>query len=210
MSQTVSQPVKLTRSELKRKDILEGARRAFKEFGVVDASMDKVAEMANVSKRTVYNHFESKEVLVSYIIRDIWSKTMVDYDFKYNPNSDLKSQLMELVLNEVQLSQKEEFFELVRIAINYGLFSQDSFRTEMSQFFEQDTALIRWLKAACNDGRFDNMEPLKANKQIKALLKGQSFWPQILRFEAPLNEAESHQLAEETVDLILARYKKAE
>lgn len=210
MSKTQSQPTKLTRSEIKRNDILEGAQRAFKEFGVGDASMDKIAEIANVSKRTVYNHFESKEVLVSHIIRDIWSKTIVGYDFEYDPSSDLKAQLMELVMNEVQFSQNEEFFELVRVAISHTLFSQGSFRTEMSQFFEQDTALIRWLKAACADGRFKDMDPLKANKQIIALLKGQSFWPQILRFESPLTQSDSHQLTEETVDLILARYKKAE
>lgn len=210
MSQTQPLPAKLTRSEIKRNDILEGAQRAFKEFGVGDASMDKIAEMANVSKRTVYNHFESKEVLVSHIIRDIWSKTIVGYDFKYDASSDLKAQLMELVINEVQFSQNEEFFELVRVAISHTLFSQDTFRSEMSQFFEQDTALIRWLKAACEDQRFDGMDPLKANKQIIALLKGQSFWPQILRFETPLTEDESRQLAEETVDFIFARYKKAE
>ncbi|WP_083880077.1 TetR/AcrR family transcriptional regulator [Aliiglaciecola lipolytica] len=53
--------VKKTRSELKHEAILRGAVKAFKEFGVNDTSIYKIAEVAQVSKRTVYNHFASKE-----------------------------------------------------------------------------------------------------------------------------------------------------
>ena len=47
----------------KRAIILEGAIDVFIEMGYELASMDKIAEVAGVSKRTVYNHFGSKENL---------------------------------------------------------------------------------------------------------------------------------------------------
>lgn len=197
---------KKTRSELKRADIIDGAQRAFKQFGVENTSMDKVAEMAQVSKRTVYNHFESKEVLVTHIIRHIWATTIVAYDVVYQPSRDIKQQLFELVLNEITFSQKEEFFELIRVAINYTFFGPDEFRNEINQFFKQDTALIRWLRAANNDHQFTDMDPIKANDQIMGLLKGESFWPQILRFEAPLNDQQCRDLATQTVELMWCRY----
>ncbi len=43
-----------TRSELKHEAILDAAKRAFLAFGVQGTSMDKLAEMADVSKRTVW------------------------------------------------------------------------------------------------------------------------------------------------------------
>ena len=199
---------RMTRSDIKRTAIIDGAQRAFKQFGVGKTSMDRVAEMAQVSKRTVYNHFESKEVLVTHIIRHIWSKTIVAYDVLYDSDSDIKAQLFELVLNEVSFSQNNEFIELVRVAINYTFFSPETFRVEMRQFFEQETALIRWLKDANDDGQFSGLDPLKANEQIIGLLKGQAFWPQILRFDAPLTDEECKTLADETVELIWCRYGK--
>jgi TetR/AcrR family transcriptional regulator, mexJK operon transcriptional repressor len=54
------------RSELspqKRRQILQGARDAFKELGYERASVDLIASRAGVSKATVYNHFEDKKAL---------------------------------------------------------------------------------------------------------------------------------------------------
>ena len=58
------------RTERKRADMLAAGRRAFLERGYRDASMDAIAREANVSKRTLYSHFESKESLFEAIVRD--------------------------------------------------------------------------------------------------------------------------------------------
>ncbi|WP_231877395.1 TetR/AcrR family transcriptional regulator, partial [Oleiphilus sp. HI0043] len=47
--QTLSEKSK-SRSELKREAIIDAARKAFKEYGVDATSMDKLAEIAQVSK----------------------------------------------------------------------------------------------------------------------------------------------------------------
>jgi AcrR family transcriptional regulator len=60
---TVAEPKTIESSAAKRKQILEGARRAFAEFGYERASMDLVASRAGVSKATVYNHFQDKRAL---------------------------------------------------------------------------------------------------------------------------------------------------
>ncbi len=61
-----------TRSELKRQAILQAARDAFQEHGVHNTSMDELAALAQVSKRTVYNHFASKEVLIMTLMAELW------------------------------------------------------------------------------------------------------------------------------------------
>ena len=54
----------------KRETILEAARTVFLEVGFGAASMDVIANKAQVSKQTVYNHFGSKEELFAAMIRD--------------------------------------------------------------------------------------------------------------------------------------------
>lgn len=58
----------LSRSEQKHDAILQAAHTAFLENSYEAVSMDTIAEMAGVSKRTVYSHFGSKEDLFGGIM----------------------------------------------------------------------------------------------------------------------------------------------
>ena len=51
----------------KRLAVLDGAVRVFIESGYEASSMDRIAEEAGVSKRTVYNHFASKETSYNFV-----------------------------------------------------------------------------------------------------------------------------------------------
>lgn len=199
--------IKKTRSELKREAILMGAVEAFKRYGVGDTSMDKIAEVAQVSKRTVYNHFESKEVLVTHIVKEIWCKNVVESVVEYDPNKSLKEQMLELVENELTISKQPETMDLIRVALSHSILNPDTFNQDVHQFFEQDTALMRWLKAAIADKRFKPMDPKKANDQVVSLLKGQAFWPQIIRRDPALTDEQRTTLASETVEMFLAYYQ---
>ncbi|WP_100643152.1 TetR/AcrR family transcriptional regulator [Alteromonas facilis] len=195
------------RSEIKREAILEGARRAFQQFGVSHTSMDKIAELAQVSKRTVYNHFPSKELLVTHIVKDIWGKSVLGFDAPYDPNRDLKSQLMNLVDNQLSLMGQAEMLELTRVALAHCLYSPENFEDEIADFFDQETAMIRWLKHAMEDGKLKRVEPRVANEQILSLLKGQALWPQLLHAMPALNAEQKAVLAEQTVDMFLSYYQ---
>lgn len=198
---------KKTRSMLKREAIIEGAIQAFQKFGVGDTSMDKVAETAQVSKRTVYNHFQSKELLVTHIIKHIWRQNLVSYDFPYDPNRDLSSQLSELVANEIKFMNDKKMHELVRVAMSVCLISPEKFAGEIDEFFVQETALMRWLKAAMKDGKLREVEPRMAYEQLLSLLKGFTFWPQIFYQQAPLDEAQSERLRDDTLAFFLSYYE---
>lgn len=49
--------------EQKRQAILEAARGVFGAEGYIGAGMDRIAELAGVTKQTVYRYFDSKEAL---------------------------------------------------------------------------------------------------------------------------------------------------
>lgn len=51
-------------SRSKRDDVLAAASACFYEQGIASSGVDAIAERAQVSKRTLYNHFDSKDELV--------------------------------------------------------------------------------------------------------------------------------------------------
>ena len=57
-----------TRSEEKRRDIVQVAARAFEELGYERASMLTIAERLRGSKQTLYNYFRSKEELLRAVL----------------------------------------------------------------------------------------------------------------------------------------------
>jgi TetR/AcrR family transcriptional regulator, mexJK operon transcriptional repressor len=59
---------KETRSERKRKSILEAATEVFLKGGYLGTNMDEIAALSAVSKQTVYKHFASKEALFIEIV----------------------------------------------------------------------------------------------------------------------------------------------
>ncbi|MBM3565327.1 MAG: TetR/AcrR family transcriptional regulator [Alphaproteobacteria bacterium] len=57
-------------SAAKNRAIVDAAARAFLDSGFHQASMDRIAARARVSKQTIYNHYRTKEDLFAAIIRD--------------------------------------------------------------------------------------------------------------------------------------------
>lgn len=53
---------------MKREQIIEAARVLFHKFGFKKVSMDEIALEANVTKKTIYMYFSSKEELLKYFI----------------------------------------------------------------------------------------------------------------------------------------------
>lgn len=55
----------------RKKIILDGARELFYEHGFSQVSMDELARHLGMSKKTLYNYFDSKEVLLHTIVVDL-------------------------------------------------------------------------------------------------------------------------------------------
>jgi TetR/AcrR family transcriptional repressor of mexJK operon len=70
------QPVRRGRSEVKRAAILSAAWALFLADGYEGASVDAIAARADVSKRTVYDHFGGKEHLFSAVMAAVSSSLL--------------------------------------------------------------------------------------------------------------------------------------
>ena len=188
-----------TRSDIKREAIIQAATQAFQEFGVNGTSMDKLAELANVSKRTVYNHFSTKEELVMHLVTQQWQTAILNINKKYDATLGLDEQLQDLILQDIEFMVSESHLDLARVAIGHFFYEPEKLKA-------QETAMHRWLKDAKADNKlaFDDLE--RVVDEIDSLVKGQCFWPQLFKIEDTLSDSDKKSLAKNTAALILSRY----
>ena len=70
------------KSELTRAKILVAAESEFSEKGIYGARIDEIAAAAEVNKRMIYEHFESKDGLYRAVLRGVYSK-LAEYEKSY-------------------------------------------------------------------------------------------------------------------------------
>ena len=118
----------------KRSAILEGAIDVFISTGYELASMDKIAETAGVSKRTVYNHFGSKENLFQAIVNDFLSQRQNLKAITYNPKVSLEEQLLAFAHAEIFLIDSQRRLGLSRFLTTVFLQDIDYARATVSKY----------------------------------------------------------------------------
>ncbi|MFC6633106.1 TetR/AcrR family transcriptional regulator [Microbulbifer taiwanensis] len=198
---------KPTRSEMKRQAILDAAKQTFQELGVQGTSMDELAARAQVSKRTVYNHFASKEALVVELIGELWQQATLLPEGAYDPETDLQSQLCALIESEIETICSQEYIELNRVAFDHFFHQPQALREELEKFSALETGIKRWIKAARTDDRLQPLEVEIAASQIHSLIKGSCFWPQLIQVAPILDATGRHALAERTAAMFLSHYQ---
>ena len=199
-----SPPQRLT--DRKRAAIIEAAIEEFRAAGFEATSMDRIAARASVSKRTVYNHFPSKEVLFAAIMHKLWDESQTHPAPPYRADEPLRSQLLELLARKLRLLNDEAFLSLARVAIAAGIHSPERAREMVARLGEREEDLTVWIRAAAADGRLKTSDPLFAALQLQGLVKGFAFWPQVTMGQPRLTKAEQKNVAESAADMFLARY----
>jgi len=198
-------PQRLT--ERKREAILQAAIAEFRSSGFEITSMDKIAATAGVSKRTVYNHFPSKETLFAEILNRLWHSITAEQDVSYSCEKPLREQLRALLQAKLRMLADENFLDLARIAIAATIHSPERAQDMVGRMGEREEGLTAWIRLAQADGQLKPVEPAFAAQQMHGLLKTFAFWPQISMGQPSLTEDEQIHVIESALDMFLSRYQ---
>src|SRR5471032_406396 len=201
---TTANQLRLT--DRKRAAVIAAAIEEFLAAGFDATSMDRIAARANVSKRTVYNHFPSKEVLFAAILQQLWNASHMGDAPSYRADQPLRVQLIELLSRKLRLMNDDAFLSLARVAIAAGIHSPERARDMVARMSEREEDLTVWIRAASADGRLKTSDPVFASQQLQGLVKSFAFWPQVTMGQPPLSKAEQKKVAESAADMFLARY----
>ncbi len=197
-------PTRLT--DRKRDAIVQAAIVEFRANGFEATSVDKVAARAEVSKRTLYNHFPSKDELFAAILHILWESSASELRRAYEPGRPVREQLLELLQGKLAMLADDNFLALARVAIAAGLHSLERAQEIVARLGEKDGGMLDWMRAAQKHGALKAGDAALAVKQLESLVKGVAFWPQVAMGQPVLAPAAQKKLAAATADLFLAHY----
>ena len=190
-------------TSLKRKSILEGAVKVFTKSGFDSSSMDYIAEVAGVSKRTVYNHFPSKEILFQAIVADFLKQRDEIKPIKYASALPLEEQLKEFAKAELFLINDPVRRGLSKLFTSTFLMDIDFGKKTRSQF-EPHKAFIVWLNAAKEDQKLSFQSPELAARIFYGMVEGCLTYSALFTDGASLKN--SDYLLDEIISTFLSRY----
>ena len=193
--------------EARRHALTEAAAAIFIRDGYAAASMDRVAAAADVSKRTVYNHFPSKEELFEAILLLMWERSQSPDELAYTPAHPLRDQLLELLAQKMRLLNDASFIDLSRVAMADMMHTPERARAIAAKLSAKEEGLPRWLRAAQQDGRLRaSMDVTYAAHMLQGMVKAFAFWPQLAMGQSPLTPGQQAQVLDDAVDMFLGLY----
>ncbi|MHC8363431.1 TetR/AcrR family transcriptional regulator [Pseudomonas sp. LS2P72] len=198
-------PQRLT--DRKREAIIQAAIAEFRANGFDITSMDKIAATAGVSKRTVYNHFPSKEELFAEILNQLWARVTSEQETPYRPDLPLRDQMRRMLMAKLQMLGDDNFLDLARVAIAATIHSPERAQNMVARMGEREEGLTVWIRAAQADGRLKPVAPEFAAQQIQGMLKSFAFWPQISMGLPGLSAEMQTTVVESALDMFLACYQ---
>lgn len=200
-------PSRLT--DRKRQAILAAAAGQFRAHGYEATSVDSIAAAAGVSKRTVYNHFPSKEDLFGETVIGLFARSADMLEVAYRADADLRPQLEELLALKMRMLADPDFIGLARVAVAEAIHAPERARPVFARLGEREEGVTAWVRAAQADGRVKAGDPAFAATLLQGQLKTFAFWPQVTMGASAPTEAEQARIVEAAVAMFLAYFAVA-
>lgn len=162
----------------KRDQIVAAARELFLAHGYGCTTMDAVARAAPVSKRTLYNHFESKQALFLAVLRISWANLSEAPPVR--PEDDVRDTLRGYVARLEEHWRHPDVMPFLRLLIAEGTRVPEL----ADLYYQAGKAPAVAELAGYFEGKADALG-LSAEAravQFLGMIKEALFWPQVLGF----------------------------
>lgn len=197
--------MKLT--DRKRHQIILAAVKEFRDNGFTGTSMDNVAQCAAVSKRTVYNHFDSKDALFGGILEYMFGLVAETAPEPYDTNRPLEGQLKDIAKAKVDLFSSEEFLDLSRVTLPESIHNPEKMKQAIEQIAVIESGIERWFTAAIADNQLVLTSATEACEEFMGLVKMEAFWPHLIKGKPSPMESEKARMVDKVVGMFLCCYQ---
>ncbi len=164
--------------EERRQSILQAAREVFFENGFHRATVDKVAERAEVSKGTVYLYFESKETILAHLILQGLHELVRELERAYAAEEPFSAEerLRRLGQAYFRFFQREPVYYRFMMAMDRGRFQEtvapEVYRQVQQASMEGLNWVVRAIEQGINEGVFACRDARQAAAALWATVNG--------------------------------------
>lgn len=191
----------------KMAQIHQAATQEFLNKGLDAASMHHIAESAEVSKRTLYKYFPTKEELYSALIDELLDR-VYENQLHYSSDTPIKEQLESIVDNKIDLFMSESFLNMSKIVLGEMIKSRKPSEAQLERMYNTEVMFIHWIDEAKKDRKISSgvASDIIAS-QFHSILKGQIFYP-VLFYFADLDAINRKEAKDMTVNFFLNSFCK--
>ncbi|TMP46579.1 TetR/AcrR family transcriptional regulator [Pseudoalteromonas citrea] len=186
---------------VKQQDILQAAIAQFAQFGLSATTMEGISKAANVSKRTLYKHFPTKDALFDTVVAQLIERITPLTAIQFIPHYQFDTQLKHLAMSALELLNDEDYLTLSRIVIIESMRSKKQADSLNQRFIDCEKAMLQWFKDASNTDCLGSISPEFAAGFFWGALKKLSYWDQAISWKAPLDEAALNELVEQVCNI---------
>ena len=192
-------------SDLKRSSIITAAQQEFIDRGFKAANMTNIALLAEVSKRTLYKHFASKDELFSVVLDTLAATAYQEFSFDYSPAENLYEQLCHILRTRIATVTNPKYFLFFKMSIPPALDSKE----EAEKLYGRLASgpVYQWMVAAMADGRIKEEDPRMLTVLLHSPVDSFCFWPQLLLGQPNLSEEEVVEIIDRAVNMFLKSYE---
>lgn len=190
-------------TDKKRASIISASIHEFNDLGYAVATMNGIAARAEVSKRTLYNHFSSKEALFMQISELVCEAVAQATDVPYDPEKSVEAQLTDLALRQLELVTSPDFLTMARVTLPERLRNPGLNTENFDAMRRGETGLGRWIEQAMRAQALILPNAQDAGRRFGAMLLEFGFWPVLFNLTLPPDKAACEKIAHETVHLFL-------
>jgi TetR/AcrR family transcriptional repressor of mexJK operon len=192
----------------KREEIVNAATYLFMEKGYALTSMEAVAKQANVSKLTIYSHFDDKSELFRAIIQNRCNRLGMPQTFLDQASLPPQEVLLQIAQQAVSIIFRADSIRLMRVvqaeAIRHPEIVQIYYEVGPRRIKK---AFAELLGEFDRQGKLSIAEPERATEQFFSLLKGERLNRVLMGLPPEGNESQLAAHAQATVDCFLAAYR---
>ena len=189
----------------KRAAIIQAACKLFLETGFGATSMDDISAEANVSKRTVYSHFDNKEALFEGVMSGLCERLAGDCplgDDWHGPPDEVLTVAGNWFVRLVTRPEAVALFRVVTgESARFPKLGETFYRMGPGRMVERVAGYLSTQHAA---GILDVPEPESAATRFLEMVRGPIHLPLTLGVRATPDDAEIAASVDETVRLFLA------
>jgi len=191
--------------ERKHAAVLSAARKVFLNHGFEGASMDEVAKVASVSKKTIYDHFGNKENLFQSIVVEHWNIVFdKNKPLFFAESKSITKDLTNFANIFLDFLYQQETIDLFRLLIS----ESHRFPNILDKLLVNDKApftreLTKYLEAKKKKNELQIKDLDRSASYFMGLLKEYHFWPMMLGFTKQKEMKNQNQLIKEVVELFV-------
>jgi TetR/AcrR family transcriptional regulator of autoinduction and epiphytic fitness len=178
----------------------------FRAHGFAGGRIERIAERAGVSKRTLYKHFSSKNAMFDAIAANAVMPLPRNSAPSFDPACPIAEQLTALLTQYMGVIATDEYVTVSRILV--AEFIADPARSKGVSSRETMAAgpIENMMMQAMAAGLLRNADPIYAAAQLTGMLKTFFFWPRFLTGAEPLDEIEGRAIIDDAIAMFLSHY----